>query len=163
MDFKEWFNLQEAFNSPLPIRWLKTAHDNWKGEFVVFDTNPKKYVLNMIKDDHMPWEVTFDLIQGKRKTQEITATGSAAKVFSTVLDGIKQWLNQVKPDAFALSAREPSRQSLYRRLLQMLPKKLWRVEDLESTFFVQSKLTKPSFAGFSDDDFADFYDDELAM
>ena len=165
--FKEYFsareeNINEMFNNPIPIRWIKTTNNNWKGEFVV--SNPeeqKKYIINIIKlENEMPWEIVFDLVQGKKKTQDITGTGDAIQVFSTVLNGIKQWMNKVNPDAFILSAREPSRQSLYRRMLQFLPKKTWEVEDLGTSFYVQNKNMKPAYSGFSDSDFDDYYDED---
>jgi len=178
MNFKDWVILTEMFNSPLPIKWTKTTSTNWEGSFVIQDglpnsenpANPiknqrgmpsgKRYIIRMIKDSDMPWEVTFELVVGNKRSQDITGTGNAAQVFSTVLSGIRQWLDRVKPDAFALSAREPNRQSLYRRMLKMLPSKIWDVEDLGSTFFVQNKtIAAPVNYGYSDDDFDDYNDD----
>ena len=152
LNFKDWLN--EAFNFPLPIRWTKTSKMDWVG---VFNVQGKKYIIQMMKEPQMPWEVKFELVAGKSRTQEITGTGDAALVFSTVLSGIQQWLNKVKPDAFAISAREPSRQSLYRRMLNMLPKKQWEIEDLGTTFFVQNRQMHPAYAGFSDNEFSDYY------
>lgn len=178
MNFKEWFALTEMFNSPLPIKWTKTTSTDWEGSFVIQDAAPnpamgaapiknkralprgKQYIIRMIKGPDMPWEVTFELVVGNKRSQDITGTGNAAQVFSTVLSGIQQWLDRVKPDAFALSAREPSRQSLYRRMLRMLPQQIWDVEDLGSTFFVQNKTMEPAYSGYSDNDFDDYYDDD---
>lgn len=175
MNFSEWITIVEMFNSPLPITWTKTTPTDWEGSFVVQDGMPnastplknkktlprgKQYIIRMIKGPDMPWEVTFELVIGNKRSQDITGTGNAAQVFSTVLSGIKQWLDRMKPDAFALSAREPSRQSLYRRMLKMLPPKIWDVEDLGSTFFVQNRTMEPAFSGYSDSDFDDYYDDE---
>lgn len=155
MKFKEWL-LSEIFNSPNPIAWQKTSNTDWVG---TFDINGKKYFIKMIRDIGMPWEITFELLQGKKLTQNITGTGDANLVFSTVLNGIKQWMSSAKPDAFVLSAREPNRQSLYRRMLKMLPKN-WQVEDLGTTFFVSDANSKQNaYAGFSDNDFADYWDD----
>lgn len=176
MNFKEWLYI-EMFDSPLPINWTKTTATDWEGSFTVQDAAPnpgdpskpiknknilpggKKYVIKMIKASDMPWEVIFDLVVGNQRSQDITGTGNAAQVFSTVLSGIKQWISQVNPDAFALSAREPSRQSLYRRLLKMLPSKIWEIDDLGTTFFVQNKTAvEPVTYGYSDNDFDDYFD-----
>ena len=163
MNFKEWFIFTEIFNFPLPIKWTKATSTDWEGSFVVPPNEAfvkgKRYIIRMIKGSDMPWEVTFDLVVGNKRSQDITGTGNAAQVFSTVLSGIKQWLAKVNPDSFALSAREPSRQSLYRRMLQMLPRKTWDVEDLGATFFVQNKTMEPVHFGYSDNDFDDYYDD----
>jgi hypothetical protein len=160
MQFKDFFyKLDEIFNNPAPIKWSETNNSRWKGEFII---NNKKYIINFIKiDQHAPWEIVFDLIQNKRKTQDITGTGDEFQVFSTVLGAIKLWLNKTNPSNFILSAREPSRQSLYRKMLQFLPRKTWNVEDLGSSFYVQNKLIKqPVYSGYSDSDFDDYFDDE---
>lgn len=116
----------------------------------------KKYIISMINEPEMGWEVKFELMVGNKATQDITGTGNAALVFSTVIDGIQQWASAEKPDSFALSAREANRQSLYRRMLdKMLPRE-WEVEDLGTTFFVQHKTRKPVYSGFSDSDFDDY-------
>lgn len=151
LNFKEWLN--ESFNAPSPIKWAKATPMDWEGVFKIRD---KKYIIRMMKEPQMPWEIKFELVAGKSRTQEITGTGDAAQVFSTVLNGIQQWLNKVKPDAFALSAREPNRQSLYRRMLSMLPTRQWEIEDLGSTFFVQNRQMQPAYAGYSG--FDDYYD-----
>ena len=97
--------LSEMFTNPTAIRWAKTSKNQWKGDFLIGD---KKYILNFVKmEDQMPWEIVFDLIQNGKKTQNITGTGDAVQVFSTVLSGIKQWLQSVNPPSFILSAREP--------------------------------------------------------
>lgn len=165
--FKEYFihqenEINEIFNNPIPVRWVTTTSNNWKGQFLISNEKEnKKYIINIIKlEKNMPWEITFDLIKDKSKTQEITGTGDSFQVFSTVLNAIKQWMNATKPNAFLMTAREPSRQSLYRRMLQMLPRKIWKVEDLGSTFYVQNKTMKQlAYSGFSDSDFDDYMDD----
>lgn len=175
MNFSEWMTIVEMFDSPSPITWKKITPNNWEGAFFIQDgisnaATPfknkkalplgKQYIIRMIKSSDMPWEITFELVMGNKKSQDITGTGNAAQVFATVLSGIKQWMDKVKPDAFALSAREPSRQSLYRKMLRMLPSKIWDVEDLGSTFFVQNRTMEPVFSGYSDSDFNDYYDDQ---
>lgn len=173
MKFKEWFALVEVFDSPLSIDWKKKTDSDWIGEFFVPDPNfpqqQKRYIIRMVKDINMfdrsqegtPWEVQFKLAVSDNKTTDaITGTGDAMQVFSTVMSGIHQWLNEVQPNGFMISAREPNRQSLYRRMLKTLPP-IWEVEDLGTTFFVTNKnAQQPAFTGFGDDDFADYFDDD---
>jgi hypothetical protein len=142
MEFKDWFLLAESFNSPLPIRWTKRNNRDWEGSFnvpiqnKVFSSpignnlnhapnfvNPKKgkqYIIRMMKDVGMPWEVKFELVMGDERTQDITGTGDAAVVFSTVLNGIQQWMTAVNPTIFAITAREENRQSLYLKMIQRM-------------------------------------------
>lgn len=155
--FKEWLQITEIFNDPFPIKWSRSRQKDWIGKFMVED---KPYIITMINGGtEMPWEVKFELIQNKKPTQEITGTGDAMQVFSTVLSGIQQWLKSENPDSFVLSAAEPNRQQLYRRMMGMLPKN-YKYEDLGSTFFVQNINAKqPAFSGYSDSDFEDYYYD----
>lgn len=146
--------ISEIFDSPTSIKWKKKTNSDWVG---LFKINNKQYYLNIMHDYGMPWEIKFELMHNGKKTQKITGTGDAAVVFATVLDGIKQWLQTVKPNSFVISARESNRQSLYRRLLKILPSN-WRIEDLGSTFFAFDKTAKQEDEGFGDDEFDDYYD-----
>lgn len=154
MNFKKWL-ISEMFNSPLPIQWKQRNNSTWEGTFAI---NDKQYLIMMMHEPHMGWEVKFELLRQGKWTQAITGTGDAAYVFSTVLNGIKEWITKMQPAQFALTAREPSRKKLYARLLKMLPKN-WRVEELGPTFFVQD-TSKQAYGGFSDDGFDDYYDDD---
>jgi len=147
MRFKEWI-LSELFNSPGQIDWELKSPNDWVGSF---DINGKNYVIKMMKFDigfgkkeNMPWEIKFELMQNGKGTQEITGTGDSLPVFSTVLDGIQQWLSEVKPKNFMLTAREPNRISLYRRLIRMLPPQEWKAEETGGTFSAKKRKT-PTF------------------
>lgn len=156
MRFKEWF-LTEIFDTTAQINWSKRTNTDWFGSFNIKD---KQYVIRMVRAEGSPWEISFDLVRGKKTTQDITGTGDAAYVFSTVLNGISQWLTSTNPDSFVISAREPNRQSLYRRILKLLPK-VWDVEELGTTFFVtNTSMEQPAYSGYKDDDFSDYWDNE---
>lgn len=175
MNFKIWF---ESFESPLPIEWIEKTPTDWEGEFYVptlqvvsskpkktkyaFVPQGKKYVIRMMK---LPmggtWEIKFELELDGKKTQEITGTGDSMRVFSTVLSGIREFISEVNPKSIAFSAREPSRQSLYARLLRLLPSTEWKVEEMGEIFFAKRKSAKKVYSGYSDDDFSDFYRDDL--
>jgi hypothetical protein len=155
MKFKKWL-FREMFNNPLPIKWKQRNNSTWEGTFAI---NDKQYLIMMMNEPQMGWEVKFELLRQGKWTQSITGTGDAAHVFSTVLAGIKEWMAKMQPSQFALTAREPSRKKLYARLLRMLPKN-WKVEDMGQTFFVQDS-SKSAYGGFSDDGFDDYYDDDF--
>jgi len=155
--FKEWLLTTEMFDSSMPIRWTKKTSADWEGDFQI---NGKHYLIKMMNEPHMGWEVKFELLQDGKYTQDITGTGDAVVVLSTVVKAIHYWIAQVKPHAFALSAREPSRAKLYARMLKSLPRK-WHVENMGGVFFVRdSTVAEPAYAtGFDDDGLSDFYDD----
>lgn len=155
MEFKKWF-YNEIFQNFAPIVWNKKSNTDWVGSFNIKN---KRYVIRMVRDEHTPWEISFDLIKGKTSTQDVTGTGDAALVFSTVLNGIKEWMRSVNPESFAISARESNRQSLYRKMLKMLPKN-WVIDDLGTTFFATNlSIPQPAFSGYRDSDFSDYWDD----
>jgi 4'-phosphopantetheinyl transferase EntD len=47
---------------------------------------------------------------------DITGSGDAERVFATVINAIKIFVDKVKPKFIVFSAKEPSRQSLYKAL-----------------------------------------------
>lgn len=147
--------ITEIFDKPVPIKWDTVNNKEWSGRFNI---NDKIYNIRMIKIQEMPWEVVFSLIQNNKSIQSITGTGNASTVFATVLYGIKKWLKKVEPPEFVISAAEPSRQKLYKRMLQMLPPQ-WDVEDLGMTFYVRDTTQQDvTHAGYGDE-FEDYYDD----
>tara|TARA_R110000868_G_scaffold20153_9_gene85636 strand:+ start:2660 stop:3130 length:471 start_codon:yes stop_codon:yes gene_type:complete len=151
--------IYELFDTPVPIIWEERGPTRWFGSFNV---NNKQYVLRMVTMNdasewiQSPWEVSFDLIRNGKSTQSITGTGDAARVFATVIYGIKKWLHDVQPHSFSLSAREPSRVKLYDRMLRMLPKQ-WVVDNYDGVFMVNDK-SKVLQKTHSDDDYDDYGD-----
>lgn len=136
---------------------------SWEG---YFNINGKQYLIAMLgfqepgMEMGKQWEVKFELEQEGRWTQDITGTGDAGPVFSTVLSGIREWMSAAKPTSFMMTARESNRKSLYMRMTKLLPGN-WEVEDLGTTIYVyDSSAAQPEFSGFGDDDFSDYYDDD---
>jgi hypothetical protein len=126
----------ESFNEPQPITWVKQTKNDWAGKFKIKDKN---YIIRMVRSNDMPWEISFDLILNGKKTQNVTGTGDALSVFSTVLSGIKQWASRVKPVEFLLSAAEENRKSLYLRLLRLNLPKRFKVEQYAGCFHVEDE------------------------
>ena len=131
MDFNQQLCsvLNELFDQQVGLTWNKKSIDTWEANFEI---DGKKYKVSMVRDMisprfYMPWEVTFCLLkdfpeQGKC-SHEITGTGNAPQVFATVLSAIREWMNEVLPVSFMLSAAEKSRSSLYKRMIsKMMPK-----------------------------------------
>lgn len=68
---------------------------------------------------------------GTDGTYEITGTGNEVKVFSTVVNVVQEWLkNNPEAQLIHISAKEPSRIRLYRRMVNSLAKgkKVWEIE-----------------------------------
>lgn len=135
LDFKQYYN--ELFENPNNIDWTVKTNSLWRGEFLIGD---KEYVIKAMKSPGMPWEVKFQLILDGKPTEKITGTGDAFLVFSTVINGIKQWLNEINPNMFMLSSYEDNRTSLYSRMLgNLLPKSIYNIELFNGSFLIKKK------------------------
>lgn len=133
--FKQYFN--ELFENPNEIDWIVKTNSLWQGEFFIKD---KKYVIKAMKSSDMPWEVKFQLMLNNRPTEKITGTGDAFLVFSTVINGMKQWINEVNPKIFMLSSYDDNRTSLYSRMLaNLLPKSIYKIELFNGSFLIKKK------------------------
>lgn len=133
--FKQYFN--ELFENPNNIDWTVKTNSLWRGEFLIGD---KEYVIKAMKSPGIPWEVKFQLMLGGKPTEKITGTGDAFLVFSTVINGIKQWLQEVDPKMFMLSSYEDNRTSLYSRMLgNLLPKSIYNIELFNGSFLIKKK------------------------
>lgn len=133
--FKQYYN--ELFENPNNINWTVKTNSLWRGEFLISD---KEYVIKAMKSPGMPWEVKFQLMLSGKPTERITGTGDAFSVFSTVINGIKQWLQEVDPKIFMLSSYEDNRTSLYSRMLvKLLPKSIYNIELFNGSFLIKKK------------------------
>jgi hypothetical protein len=159
MDFKKWLT-NELFNSPSQIQWKNGKYGNKIGKFII---NDKKYQM-IIASPMMqggPSEISFQLIlPNGEKSEEITGTGDEFSVFATVLDGIQHWIKSYNPKSFIMSAKEPNRKSLYRRMLSLFNKGEWITEEIsDGTFLVYNKKSKKP-TEYSDDEFEPYFSDD---
>lgn len=89
-------------------------------------------LMAMLDNDIFPIGIEFELLYGRHRvpSQEITGTGNEIKVFSTVTSIIQQWLWRTTDTQLVyLSAKEPSRTKLYRRMVNSFAKgkKVWEL------------------------------------
>jgi len=96
-------NVDEAFDTPLPITWEKGMHGDVDALAKLPDGSNLSIMFNKqdnIKPDDKTWMVEFY----RNNSQEVTGEGDAQKVFSTVLVAIQQFIKKYKPLKIYFSA-----------------------------------------------------------
>ena len=117
-----------------------------------WDTSDKDIILAMFsigdlhyhvafQSAHMPeyegptqdWDVEFAVQDESGDfTQELTGTGSSPTVFAAIIQIVREFIQNYNPRSLGFSAIEPERFKLYSRLLGMLEKAGWDVDEHES-------------------------------
>lgn len=113
-----------------PWRWEKDTISKAWASFVVNDTN-YKFVAYIVEDPLRKWNIQFFAVDGNYNVRVgITGTGSSATVMSTVVDIMRNFLSsRPEIESIEFSADEPSRQSLYAKMVQrLLP--TWKMETI---------------------------------
>lgn len=107
--------LTELFDKPVKI--TNEIYDR-EGVLVQFDVEGVPYAFHAVQayGDPTAWDIEFS---GKGTTK-ITGTGNEIKVFSTVVQIMKNMLQLYNIEKFYFTAEEPSRQKLYNRLVDKL-------------------------------------------
>src|SRR5574343_136862 len=120
--------INEALSTIAPYKWVYKANDQWKAEFTIEGIG---YYILFSTDEDSPlyWDVVFDVTNAVDSVDAFapTGTGNAFIVFSTVISIIAEFANsKTKLFGFKFTAKEPSRQKLYDkiiapRILKILP------------------------------------------
>lgn len=107
-------DLSESLDQPLEWRWKNKSAGYSVAEFSVGEHT---YWVHLA--GQFTISIQFDLVG---VGQRVTGTGSAHKVFATVLDIIKTFIGVRNPEAFSFGAKRshPSRVKLYRALSNRL-------------------------------------------
>lgn len=141
--YKEF--MQEAFNSPIVIRYILKNDRYWVGEFEI---QGNTYTVNAKKrknKDATGVEYDVDFTCKDDDTESYCKTGFgktiALSVFSTVLEFIKSFILETHPVTLTFSADKlegDSRSSLYKKMVNRFLPKDYTVkiyEDEDKTFF----------------------------
>ncbi len=155
--------LSELFDSRVQYTWGQQTDTVWRAKFAV-----DGYEYNVrFKSEHdhtfgPGWDFAFAMqfssgAGAKFKdsgvdTVGILSTGKAPRVFSCVLQIMDDFIKQAEPTYVAFSAQEPSRRTLYRRMINTLLvqyPKYKRVGDQgDDSLFIISRI--PEHADISD-------------
>ena len=116
--------LDEIFNQPLPITWKQQQADHWLARFWA---SKRQYVVAFMRHETGEWECHFKMGRipfiVKSQTTALTGAGSEFKVFSTVIQCIKEFLIAVHPTTLFFTG-DDQRTMLYPSLLRMFAAQL---------------------------------------
>lgn len=132
--------LFETLDSIVPFTWVYQDEQTWKA---IFSINDLKYavVIGQDEENSVVWDVTFFLINRPdniKNIYDLTGTGNAFLVLSTVVDILKEFVTKNKDAVYKIifTAKEPSRQRVYDRMVRILSKSLpgtWSITILPKT------------------------------
>lgn len=110
--FDELFNkIEEAFNSPLPIKWIKTS-TNWEGSFT---TNNNDYCISVSMEKYDIWKYKFFSKKNGISVKLTNHNYDNFKVLATIRKGISEFLDEVNPNGIIFGADNdsPKRVKIY--------------------------------------------------
>lgn len=108
--------LQELFDKPLPWKWVIRTLSSWDA---LFDASTGEGYIDFKQSYPGDWSIAFS-IDGN---EEVSGEGDEFKIFSTVVDIIKDFIEENKPTKIRFEAKESSRIKLYNRLAKVLGSK----------------------------------------
>ncbi len=140
---------------------LQTSLDwTWRTDFddttyAEFQVNDKLYRVTFdsfylpgVVDQQNWWDVSFALVDEKgEEIKTLTGTGDARTVFAAVIAIVQEFIQKYNPEVLAFSAQEPERFRLYSRLLGILARQGWRVEERELGGDMIYKAFRPGYEG----------------
>ena len=117
--------LRELFDKPTPYEWTSKDPHQWTAEFEINNIKYEfvAYIPNPYpeEDDEVEIEIEFfHRLPNGAPTFKVSGVGNQHQVFTTVVDIIKDLIDQTKPDVIIYSATEPNRARLYHRMLTRL-------------------------------------------
>jgi hypothetical protein len=119
-----------------PAQWTQVRNDaHMKSyEFTIRDVKYETDIVHLVKSDS--WGVAFDVDSGTDNDYKLTGTGNAAQVLTTVLDIMKAFVSEYQPEKLRFSAAldEPSRVSLYRRMVVKLNPAQYTTSEINNGF-----------------------------
>ena len=123
--------LTEVFDKPAPIKWGKKG----KSTIGAFTAGEEDYVIYFSPTGAPGDEWVIEFVQkvaGKKRGKlGLTGTGKEFQVFSTVINGVKDWVKKKKPGVIEFEGSGESRKKLYTRLVKTLIKSIPYKIDLE--------------------------------
>jgi hypothetical protein len=116
---RNWLNLFEAFNNPVPIRWRDHSDDDISLYQADFQLGDGHYVVQF---QQKYYENVYTIQFTRNNDLKLSNTGSATMVLATVMQAIREFIEARDPRRVCVSMdkSEPSRSSLYPKLAAMM-------------------------------------------
>jgi len=121
--------LYEVFNQPKKWQWVRQSHTSTTALFqignILYEFNAELLWGQTDDDDNsIPdmWYLSFSPAEEQeyKNAYGKTGTGNQQQVFATVIDIIRDFMNEYKPQSMTMSAEEPNRKTLYIKMLKKL-------------------------------------------
>jgi len=118
--------LIEVFNQHYKWKWKENNDKVVKAMFYTNDNTLYYFVAAIMNTDNdIPtWDVEFARMEEGKYNQinryDITKTGDQYRILSTIIDITKQFIKEHNVVCMYLSAEEPSRMKLYKRMVKTL-------------------------------------------
>lgn len=108
--------LTELFNNAFNYELERKDSGSWKAIF--FTTNNSRVLVSFDESSTEVKAFDVDFRRGApgATTYEITGEGDAIRIFSTVIEIIRDFVKRENPNIVTFNAKEPSRKKLYARL-----------------------------------------------
>ena len=175
--FKNDF-MAESFDQPYPVKLTK---EEFKGQYgaetdyraIVPLPDGTELVIEFgafdEEDGNPVWTMEFD----RDGNNNITGEGDAMRIFATVIEAIRQFINQEKPYKFGFAAYKPrrstrtrarnkSRSKLYTRMVKRFASQMgYQVDIKDSNIDTDFMLTNPSYKK-TDQDLTESFDSPYA-
>lgn len=140
--------ISELFNKP--VRYKKTMDDPYgmvRYSFWVDEgsENESHYIIEFsywsegnYDIDEPFWEVSFGNMSHGDDGYGITNTGNEIKVFSTIVNIMKEFTKKNNPPGYYFSAKEQSRKKLYDAMIRKLAKG-FKVKKMGNKYYLKKK------------------------
>jgi len=134
--------LYELFDRTVPWQWSSKSDQRWEATFPIHDGETVVEIL----DIGGLWEFSWEYRGPGEEEGTVAATGKGAEfeIISTVINILKQFMQEVQPETIVLSAlkREPTRVKMFDRLWNRAFGREWNVDRKERGAAVEYTLTR---------------------
>lgn len=146
--FKKFIDsMNESFENPVKINWIKNSNFEFDGEFYVDNI---KYIIECSEWGNNVWSYKFSRIEGNEKKMNLVNDNKRKmRVLSTIRSGMLDLLNVKRPDGLIINIIDGSRgrDFVWKRFsLEISQKFNYEFYNQElagmSTFFLWNKNTK---------------------
>lgn len=122
MRLREFFKqpVNELFDNPLPYKWVVDTENEKKAKFRI---NYSVYEVKFIPNQKGIWECMFYYVDLEFNAPIFTktGTGNSAKIFSTVLSCLKEFISKYQPEGITFKVKQDanttSKTKLYDKLI----------------------------------------------
>lgn len=99
--------LNESYENPVDINWIKNDNNNLDGEFYIDDV---KYIIECFDWYKNIWSYKFSKIEGDEKIMDLTDDSKRKmRVLSTIRKGMRFLIEEKTPDGLIINVTDSSR------------------------------------------------------